>query len=100
MNTAKVSENMMEFESLFEDIDVRTAIMDDAIDGVDASQIPEDDVSSLMQEVADEHQLDVADMMPTAPIGKEKVADGPVGGLDQAGENDLEERLARLRQET
>ena len=25
--------------------------MDDAIDGVDASQIPEDDVSSLMQEV-------------------------------------------------
>lgn len=95
-----MAQNMGEFEDLFDDISVRTAIMDDAIDGVDASQIPEDDVAGLMQQVADEHQLDVADMLPTAPIGKERVADGPVGGLDQAGENDLEERLARLRQET
>jgi len=96
-----MAENMGQFEDLFDDISVRTAIMDDAIDGVDASSIPEDDVAGLMQQVADEHQLDVADMLPTAPIGsKQAVADGKVGGLDQEGENDLEDRLARLRQET
>merc|ERR1712046_52600 len=50
MNTAQMAQNMGEFEDLFDDIAVRTAIMDDAIDGVDASQIPEDDVSSLMQQ--------------------------------------------------
>jgi len=95
MNTTQVAQTMGEFENMFEDIDVRTEMMNSAIDGTTTTQIPEEDVANLMQQVADEHQLDVGDMLPTAPVGGGSV--GPNRELDQAGENDLEERLARLR---
>merc|ERR1711988_1655791 len=77
MNTLQVAQNMGEFESMFEDIDVRTEMMNSAIDGTTTTQVPEDDVRDLMMEVADAHQLDVADMLPGPPIGnrnKEQVA--------------------------
>merc|ERR1712100_678910 len=101
MSTLEVAKNMGQFESMFEDIDVRTAMMEDAIDGTTTTQIPEEQVAGLMQEVADEHQLEVSHMLPTAPIKGAKVAetDG-VGGLDAAGELSLDERLAKLRAET
>lgn len=92
MNTLEVAQTMGEFESMFEDIDVRTEMMNSAIDGTTTTQIPEDSVANLMQQVADEHQLDVGDMLPTAPIGSSAGKE-----LDAAGETDLEERLAKLR---
>lgn len=100
MSTLEVAKNMGQFESMFEDIDVRTAMMEDSIDGTTTTQIPEDQVAGLMQEVADEHQLDVSHMLPTAPVGKVGADKAAVGGLDAGQEMDLEERLAKLRAET
>merc|ERR1711988_1277089 len=72
MNTLQIAQNMGDFESMFEDIDVRTEMMNSAIDGTTTTQVPEDDVKDLMMEVADAHQLDVADMLPGAPIGQKQ----------------------------
>merc|ERR1711988_1554442 len=98
MNTLQMAQTMGEFENVFEDIDVRTEMMNGAIDGTTTTQIPEEAVAGLMQQVADEHQLDVADMLPTAPIGQPGAKQG-VKGLDDGAEVDLEERLAKLRAE-
>lgn len=92
MNTLQMAQTMGEFEGMFEDIDVRMEMMNSTIDGTTTTQIPEDQVANLMQQVADEHQLDVGDMLPTAPIGSAAGKE-----LDEQGETDLEERLARLR---
>merc|ERR1712216_1057087 len=100
MSTLEVAKNMGDFESMFEDIDVRTAMMEDAIDGTTTTQIPEEQVAGLMQEVGEQHNLEVSHMLPTAPIGGGKLADKDgVSGLDAAGELSLDERLAKLRAE-
>jgi len=45
---------MDKFEKSFEDLDVQTTVMDDAMKGSTTLNTPEGQVNNLMQEVADE----------------------------------------------
>ncbi|KAG1659719.1 hypothetical protein FOA52_012259 [Chlamydomonas sp. UWO 241] len=65
-NLEKIQETMNKFEKQFEDLDLQTQVMD----GVMATQAnlttPEDEVNSLMAQVAEEHGLETNLNMPKA----------------------------------
>lgn len=54
MNLEKISNLMDKFEQQFEDLDVQTGVMDNAMSQTVTTSIPQNDVESLLQEVADE----------------------------------------------
>jgi charged multivesicular body protein 1 len=94
MDVEKIGKVMDKFESNFEDLDVRTAYMNGAIDSTTAGTTPESEVSELMQMVADEHGLKIAAdldgagaVSTKAPAHKEAATAEP---------NDLEARFAAL----
>ena len=59
-NLEQISTTMDSFEKQFENLDVRTEFMETAMSNTTSMSTPEDQVNLLMQEVADEHQLDVS----------------------------------------
>lgn len=60
MDVEKISKVMDSFEKQFEDMDVRAGYMEASMNSTTASSTPEDQVDGLIQQVADEHQLDVS----------------------------------------
>ena len=80
----------------FEDLDVRSAYMNEAMSSTTASATPEDEVDNLIRMVADEHSLDVG-------VGMDELG-APATGVPQAAqaaapegkEDDLAARLAAL----
>uniref|UniRef100_A0A0G4HIA2 Charged multivesicular body protein 1a n=1 Tax=Chromera velia CCMP2878 TaxID=1169474 RepID=A0A0G4HIA2_9ALVE len=63
MNVESITTNMDAFEKLFEDLDVRGEYVTGAIDSTTASATPVDQVDALIQQVGDEHALDVGGML-------------------------------------
>ncbi|KAG1178226.1 hypothetical protein G6F71_001974 [Rhizopus microsporus] len=59
MNLEQISMVMDKFESQFEDLDVQTGYMEGAMAGTTTLNTPQDEVESLMQQVADEHGLEL-----------------------------------------
>ncbi|XP_065067469.1 charged multivesicular body protein 1b-like [Rhopilema esculentum] len=55
MNLEKVSALMDKFEKQFEDLDVQTGYMENAMGDTTTLTVPQGQVDSLMQQVADEH---------------------------------------------
>lgn len=96
MNVEKISKAMDKFEKQFEDLDVRSAYMNEAMSSTTASATPEDEVDNLIRMVADEHSLDVG-------VGMDELG-APATGVPQAAqaaapegkEDDLAARLAAL----
>ena len=86
-NLEKVSETMDMFEKQFENLDVRTEFVEQAMGNTTALSTPPGEVAGLMQQIADEHGLELSTDLPavatTAPQVKEK--------------EDLENRLESLR---
>lgn len=85
---------MEKFEQQFEDLDVQTQYMEGAMGQTTTLTTPQDEVDTLIQQVADEHGLEVNMEMPgavssTLAVEKEK--------SKNAEGDELEERLARLR---
>lgn len=78
---------MDKFETQFENLDVQTEYMENSMGQTTAITTPGDQVDELMQQVADEHSLQLE--MPTVSSGA--LASGPKES------NELGERLARLR---
>merc|ERR1712223_1523601 len=73
MELQKISEVMDKFESQFEDLDVRTAVMEDAMGSATTSTTPESQVEALMKQVADENGLEITENLasvPTQTIGE------------------------------
>ncbi|GBG67661.1 hypothetical protein CBR_g789 [Chara braunii] len=90
-NLEQVSETMDQFEKQFTDLDVRQSFIEGAMHGSTSMSTPEDQVTALMQEVADQHQLELStELLPTTnkPI---TVA----AAEDEA--NDLSQRLEKLK---
>lgn len=100
MDTEQLSAMMAKFEQQFEDMDVKTATMDTAMDSATASAAPEEAITSLMQEVAAEASLDISEQLATAgltaapasaakstaPAGKVAMpAGGPAPAMPDAG---------------
>lgn len=96
MDVDKISATMDKFEQQFEDLDVKAAYMDQAMNATTASATPVDQVDELVKMVADENNLELGDAFgDLKPVGKikepeKKKEEVPV-------QDDLEARLANLR---
>mmetsp|Transcript_17224 Transcript_17224/g.27825 ORF Transcript_17224/g.27825 Transcript_17224/m.27825 type:complete len:205 (-) Transcript_17224:40-654(-) len=93
MDVEKIGKVMDKFESNFEDLDVRTAYMDNAIDSTTAGVTPESEVTELIQMVADEHGLALSGQLDEAPT---KAPAQTVKAPAETEGNDLEARFAAL----
>ncbi|XP_062510383.1 charged multivesicular body protein 1b-like [Corticium candelabrum] len=93
MNLEKVTAIMEKFEKQFEDLDVQSQSMEDAMSSTTTLTVPAGQVDNLLQEVADEAGLELNMELPgaqSAPIGTASTA--------AAEQDDLSQRLAKLRQ--
>jgi charged multivesicular body protein 1 len=54
MNLEKISGLMDKFETQFEDLDVQSSVMENTMSSTVTTSVPQNDVESLMQRVADE----------------------------------------------
>ena len=95
MDVDKISAIMDKFEQQFEDLDVKAAYMDQAMNATTANTTPVDQVDDLVKMVADENNLELGEAFSDlGPVGKIKE---PEKKKEDAVEDDLEARLANLR---
>jgi len=90
-NLEKMAETMDRFEQQFETLDVQSGVVEAAMNQQAALSTPEEDVNSLMQQVADEHGLEVSLGLP----GAGAAAHRPAATARQ--EDDMAQRVAELR---
>ncbi|KAG9271917.1 charged multivesicular body protein 1b [Astyanax mexicanus] len=91
MNLEKISALMDKFESQFETLDVQTAQMEDTMGNTTTLTTPQNEVESLMHEMADEAGLDLNMELPQEQIGSISTS------VASAEQDELSQRLARLR---
>jgi len=72
MNVEKINEVMDKFEKQFEDLDLTTGVMENSITSSTAQTMPESQVDSLMQQVADEHGLEFEGGLNSLPKNLQK----------------------------
>jgi len=90
-NLQRMSETMDQFEAQFVNMEVQSQFVENAMAGSTSLSTPEDQVNTLMQQVADDYGLEVSVGLPQAaghaiPTKPEKVE-----------EDDLSRRLAELK---
>lgn len=85
---------MDKFEQQFEHLDVQSSYMENAMSDTTTLTVPQGQVDSLMQQVADEAGLELNMELPSGqqsqPIGTASTA--------SAEQDELSQRLAKLRQ--
>ncbi|CAB3361016.1 Hypothetical predicted protein [Cloeon dipterum] len=93
MNLEKISTLMDKFEHQFEDLDVQSSYMENAMSQTTTTTVPQNDVESLMMQVADEAGLELKMELPQEQLGT-------IGASTQVSQeqDELTQRLARLRQ--
>ncbi|KJE90014.1 chromatin modifying protein 1b [Capsaspora owczarzaki ATCC 30864] len=92
MNIEKISMIMDKFEQQFENLDVQSQYMENSMNSSTTLTVPEDQVDSLMHQVADEHGLEL-----NMELNSNKVPDTAASNA-AAEQDELSDRLARLRQ--
>ncbi|KAF8976892.1 Vacuolar-sorting protein SNF7 [Entomortierella lignicola] len=93
MDLETISKVMEKFESQFEDLDVQSKYMESAMGNQSALTTPQDEVDTLMHQVADEHGLAIGDSLKDTPdtlLGRAKETEAKE-------QDDLSERLRALR---
>jgi len=93
MELTKISEVMDKFESQFEDLDVHTSVMENAMGQATTTNTPASQVDDLIKQVAEESGLEISSQMVSAPsstIGETVKASTTV-------DDPLSRRLAALR---
>ncbi|KAA0191123.1 charged multivesicular body protein 1b [Fasciolopsis buskii] len=90
MDLEKLVKLMDSFEKNFENLDVQSQVMDSTMLNTVTLTTPEDQVSGLMKKVADEAGIELTNQLPGASQNRVSVS--------AAEEDDLSQRLARLRQ--
>ncbi|KAL1513395.1 hypothetical protein ABEB36_002814 [Hypothenemus hampei] len=93
MNLEKISNVMDKFEQQFEDLGVQTDVLENTMAQTTTTLIPQNDVDSLMQQVADEAGLELNMELPEGPQGS--TVANPQAAQEQ---DELTQRLAKLRQ--
>jgi charged multivesicular body protein 1 len=96
MDINQIGAVMDKFEASFDEADVRSQYVENAMNSSTASTMPEDAVESLLQQVSDEHGLQFASRAAdasTAPVAMS----APTAALQESQEDALEKRLAALR---
>lgn len=86
----KVAGLMQKFEGQFDDLDVQASAMDQAMSNTVTTFTPEDQVRSLMQEVASEAGLELNTQIQVAPTG--------AASTQSEEQEELSRRLAALRE--
>ena len=95
MDIEKLSSTMDKFEGQFEDLDVKAAYMDGAMNATTASSTPAEQVDDLVRMVADENNLELGEAFNEAgPVGMKKPA---ASEAEAPVEDSLEARLASLK---
>ena len=95
MELEKISEVMDKFESQFEDLDVQTSVMENAMGQATTTTTPASQVDDLIRQVADEAGLEISSQLASAPsstIGES------VGARTATLDDPLSRRLAALRE--
>jgi charged multivesicular body protein 1 len=91
---------MDKFEHQFQEMDVRTSVVEGSMTAATASGMPEDQIESLMTQIADENNLEVkkafAQAEAPSAIGAPSTA-SRVADLNPQEEDELSRRLAALR---
>jgi len=96
MELQKISEVMDKFESQFEDLDVKTSVMEESMGVATTTTAPVEQVDDLIRQVADEAGLDVAAQLASVPTAEpSSVAATATATGEQDG---LSKRLAALRE--
>eukprot|EP00884_Botryococcus_braunii_P022534 jgi/Botrbrau1/8965/Bobra.0148s0077.1 len=91
-NLERVAATMDQFEKQFENLDIQTEFVEGAMNNQATLSTPEEDVNILLQQVADEHGLEVQLNLPQAGTQVAAPQAAPA-----APESDLSARLAQLR---
>jgi len=97
MNLEKISNLMDKFEQQFEDLDVQSGVMENAMSQNVTTMVPQNDVDTLMQEVADEAGLELNLELPEGVQNNTTIGVGTSTQMSQE-QDELSQRLARLRQ--
>ncbi|OMJ24253.1 Vacuolar protein-sorting-associated protein 46 [Smittium culicis] len=95
MNLEQISVVMDKFEQQFEDLDVKTGVMDSAVGGVVSSSVPVDQVDGLLKMVADEAGLEFNHSLGVNSVPNDKLPTSSVANSNP--DHILSERLAKLR---
>ena len=61
MNLEKISENMSNFEKIFDDLDANTQLMDKAMENIDAGSYEDQDVNTLIMQVAQANNIELSE---------------------------------------
>ncbi|EME27584.1 charged multivesicular body protein 1 [Galdieria sulphuraria] len=91
MDLVKVSQVMSKFEYQFEDLDVRGEVLDSSMASTVATAAPEDQVQALIQQTADEYNLELDDAMTGVPVRNRTATS------TKSEENSLEYRFNNLK---
>ncbi|CAK9149992.1 unnamed protein product [Ilex paraguariensis] len=95
MDPAKQAKVMQEFQKQSAQMDMTTEMMSDAIDDSLDDDEAEEETDELTNQVLDEIGVDVASQLSAAPKGK--IAGKKTEDVSSSGIDDLEQRLAALR---
>ena len=85
---------MDKFESQFEDLDVQTQYMENTMGNQSALSTPQDEVDTMMHQVADEHGLELNQELRETP---DTLLSQPANKEEAKEQDDLTERLRALR---
>mmetsp|Transcript_12005 Transcript_12005/g.32543 ORF Transcript_12005/g.32543 Transcript_12005/m.32543 type:complete len:136 (-) Transcript_12005:589-996(-) len=90
MNLEKISMTMEKFEKEFENLDVQASFVESAMGTTTAMATPQEEVDGLIQQVADEHGLEVSD-----ELGTQGTLKNPSSAVKSKASED-DELMARL----
>jgi len=93
MELQKISEVMDKFESQFEDLDVHTSVMENAMGTATTTTTPASQVDDLIKQVAEESGLEISAQMVSAPTN----TIGDTVAASATTDDPLSRRLAALR---
>ncbi|EOD15763.1 hypothetical protein EMIHUDRAFT_419528 [Emiliania huxleyi CCMP1516] len=93
MDMEQIGQVMEQFESSFENLDLASATVENALGGATAASMPEAEVDELLDAVSAEHGLEIANK--AAAVGKGAVQ---MGAAADEHDDALEKRLQALRE--
>ncbi|KAJ1308889.1 hypothetical protein OPQ81_004576 [Rhizoctonia solani] len=99
MNLETISRVMDTFESQFADLDVQTSYMEDTMQSTTAVSTPQDQIDSLMSQMADEANIELEQNMQPNLAGKVPDLSESKSSVREEDDN-LAERLRALRPAT
>ncbi|KXJ22069.1 charged multivesicular body protein 1a isoform X1 [Exaiptasia diaphana] len=96
MDLEKISTTMEKFEGLFEDLDVNTQVMENAMGEATTLTTPQDQVEALINQVAEENGLEIMSELERVQPGTSSLKHSETE-RSAKDEDQLSQRLAALR---